>query len=238
MKKDLLNFRGVTSIFYNRGILFVFLFFISSSLLAQEEGSHQIAPSIYSNLLFVALLLIILGLLVLIITLAEVVKSASRYRMEQEKQKKIMTDWKLKTVIALFIISGYSTSVTAQTLSIGTTDTYWGLDTTTFYIMLGIIAFEILVAIKLYTISLQLLGVEERRTKAALEKEKIVLTQKQPSLIDKLNASVAIEKEADILLDHDYDGIRELDNDLPPWWRYGFYLTIIVAVVYLFNYHV
>jgi cytochrome c oxidase cbb3-type subunit 3 len=29
-----------------------------------------------------------------------------------------------------------------------------------------------------------------------------------------------------------------LDNDLPPWWRYGFYLTIIVAVVYLFNYHV
>ncbi len=47
-----------------------------------------------------------------------------------------------------------------------------------------------------------------------------------------------IEKEADILLDHDYDGIRELDNALPPWWKYGFYVTILVAVIYLLHFHV
>jgi cytochrome c oxidase cbb3-type subunit 3 len=55
---------------------------------------------------------------------------------------------------------------------------------------------------------------------------------------DMLNASVAIEKEKDIMLDHDYDGIHELDNSLPPWWKYGFYLTIIVACIYLYRYHV
>jgi cytochrome c oxidase cbb3-type subunit 3 len=45
-----------------------------------------------------------------------------------------------------------------------------------------------------------------------------------------LTDAVAIEEEYSIMLDHDYDGIRELDNNLPPWWKYGFYLTIIVAV--------
>ncbi len=47
-----------------------------------------------------------------------------------------------------------------------------------------------------------------------------------------------VEKEADILLDHDYDGIRELDNHLPPWWTYLFYITIVFGVVYLLIYHV
>jgi len=54
----------------------------------------------------------------------------------------------------------------------------------------------------------------------------------------KLNNSVAIEKEKDILLDHDYDGIRELDNSLPPWWKYGFYLTIFISVIYVYYYHI
>lgn len=40
------------------------------------------------------------------------------------------------------------------------------------------------------------------------------------------------------LLDHDADGIREYDNNLPRWWLYGFYVTIILAVIYIFYYHV
>jgi cytochrome c oxidase cbb3-type subunit 3 len=47
-----------------------------------------------------------------------------------------------------------------------------------------------------------------------------------------------IEKEIDILLDHNYDGIRELNNALPPWWKYGFYITIVVAVFYLLKFEV
>lgn len=55
---------------------------------------------------------------------------------------------------------------------------------------------------------------------------------------DNFNKAVPIEKEKDLLLDHNYDGIQELDNSLPPWWKYGFYLTIVVAVIYLYRYHV
>lgn len=45
-------------------------------------------------------------------------------------------------------------------------------------------------------------------------------------------------RKRDELLDHEADGIREFDNDLPRWWLYGFYFTIAIAVVYLINFHV
>jgi len=44
-----------------------------------------------------------------------------------------------------------------------------------------------------------------------------------------------IENENEILLDHDYDGIQELDNVLPPWWLWGFYITIIISIIYVFQ---
>jgi len=50
--------------------------------------------------------------------------------------------------------------------------------------------------------------------------------------------SKPMEKEQEIVLDHNYDGIRELDNTLPPWWVYMFYATIIFAVVYLVRYEI
>lgn len=42
----------------------------------------------------------------------------------------------------------------------------------------------------------------------------------------------------DELLDHDYDGIREYDNPLPPWWINMFYITIVWAVLYLLYFHI
>ena len=55
---------------------------------------------------------------------------------------------------------------------------------------------------------------------------------------DNLLDKKPIEKEEEIILDHNYDGIKELDNNLPPWWLYGFYASIIFAGIYLARYHV
>ncbi len=49
--------------------------------------------------------------------------------------------------------------------------------------------------------------------------------------------AVPVEKEKDIMFDHAYDGIRELDNSLPPWWVALFYISIGFAVVYMTYYH-
>ena len=46
------------------------------------------------------------------------------------------------------------------------------------------------------------------------------------------------EPKEPLLLDHNYDGIQELDNNLPRWWVWLFYITIIFAAVYLVYYHV
>lgn len=45
-----------------------------------------------------------------------------------------------------------------------------------------------------------------------------------------------IEELDENLMDHEYDGIHELDNTLPPWWLYMFYGTIIFAIVYSVNF--
>jgi cytochrome c oxidase cbb3-type subunit 3 len=58
-----------------------------------------------------------------------------------------------------------------------------------------------------------------------------------PKFWDNINASVAIEKEKDIQMDHEYDGIHELDNNLPPWWKYSFYISIVWSILYLGYYH-
>ncbi|MBS1493381.1 MAG: c-type cytochrome [Bacteroidetes bacterium] len=58
------------------------------------------------------------------------------------------------------------------------------------------------------------------------------------SLRQMLTRSVPIEKEKDIMMDHEFDGIRELDNTIPPWFNILFYGTIVIAFLYMLNYHV
>jgi cytochrome c oxidase cbb3-type subunit 3 len=79
----------------------------------------------------------------------------------------------------------------------------------------------------------------------AMTKKEAELAAEQPVVAEtftKINAiltdAVPIEEEYKILMDHEYDGIQELDNNLPPWWVWGFVACIIFAFVYIINYHV
>jgi cytochrome c oxidase cbb3-type subunit 3 len=108
-----------------------------------------------------------------------------------------------------------------------------GIAASDFYLLIGIIALEMLVILSML-LSMRVLV---RLLSNKPETEKVAKGIIRRPFWDKFNKAVAIEKEQDIMLDHDYDGIQELDNSLPPWWKYGFYLTIVVGVVYIYYYH-
>ncbi|MFV0540692.1 MAG: cbb3-type cytochrome c oxidase N-terminal domain-containing protein [Aestuariibaculum sp.] len=79
---------------------------------------------------------------------------------------------------------------------------------------------------------------EEAKARFLAESEKSRKDSWFSKTYKKLLDSKPLEKEGEIVLDHSYDGIRELDNNLPPWWLYSFYISIIFSVVYLLKYHV
>ena len=51
-------------------------------------------------------------------------------------------------------------------------------------------------------------------------------------IVKKLTGANELGHEEEVMTDHEYDGIRELDNVLPPWWLAGFYITIAIGIFY------
>ena len=100
-----------------------------------------------------------------------------------------------------------------------------------------IISIEI-TASAINNITYNLLTEEE---KAKLEAEENLSLQEKPwfkDLMQKLTRTQPMEKEGEIILHHDYDGIKELYNNLPPWWVYLFYGCIAFALIYFVRFEI
>lgn len=106
-----------------------------------------------------------------------------------------------------------------------------------FVFLFVLIAIEIMLK-AVNRVMYQLMTPEEKAKKEY--NDNLALKEKDwyKNLMQKLTKTQPIEKEGDLLMDHDYDGIKELDNNLPPWWVYLFYISIIFGVVYVFRYDV
>ncbi|MET4082859.1 cytochrome c oxidase cbb3-type subunit 3 [Pedobacter sp. UYP30] len=62
--------------------------------------------------------------------------------------------------------------------------------------------------------------------------------QAKPSIWTKLLSLRPMEEEKNLIIDHSYDGIKELDNPVPAWFNILFLATVIFAISYLFYYEV
>ncbi len=212
----------------------IFLF-ISLTMLAQTTAAPQ-APG--SNMLAILLIVTAIVLVFVIWGMGQVLIALSGQLMNKTKE-----DRKIAMLSVVVILSMVSNNVMAQTA--GATDVaatvlpnYGGVSPNTFYLLVAVIVTEIFAVLFLFF--------SIKRVMAELLPEKVAAAAKKSSMADlwtRLDSkfftkAVPVEQEADALLDHDYDGIQELDNSLPPWWKYGFIITIGFACVYLLNFHV
>ncbi|MDH5368264.1 MAG: c-type cytochrome [Cyclobacteriaceae bacterium] len=113
-------------------------------------------------------------------------------------------------------------------------------------IWVALLGFVFVIALLVLMVAVYLLQLlksivrKEGMEKAKAEGKEYIEEKGLWSKLDKavLTQAVDVKDEDSIILDHDYDGIRELDNHLPPWWKYLFYITIIFGVIYIGVYHV
>jgi len=213
--------------------LYLSVFFVVSSFLtafAQESTSKL--NSYFSNGMFNILFAVIVLLLILIAVIGNVIKNVSKSDYIKSKIEKNKTEQHSKTsVVTIFLL------ISSFRLNAQTATSNWligGLDMTTFFTLVFIILCEVAILAVLLTVLKRILKSDKEEVIKEQVKPKPVI---EKNILDTFNASVSIEDEKDILLDHDYDGIKELDNNLPPWWKYGFYLTILIAIIYLSHYH-
>lgn len=210
-------------------------------LYAQEaEETVAVASDILPESDFTTSFYFLLGLAILqiivMIVLADSMKMIVRVRAQDEKKKK--DEEKKKSgggtavaTIAILIFSLTSTNLFAASDS---TDHLLPLDEMSIYALVGVNV--VLLCVNIYFMSLI-----KQFSNTMLTVREVAVKQRQSAWsrwMATLTAAVPIESEDDVMMDHEYDGIHELDNRLPPWWLYGFYLSIVVAVFYFSYYHV
>lgn len=73
----------------------------------------------------------------------------------------------------------------------------------------------------------------------AEEKSEYLVNKKRPyfkTLWESAFKKQSAKEEKDMLIDHGFDGIMELDNQLPKWWLGLFWFGVAYCIVYIFAY--
>ncbi|MBO9631886.1 MAG: c-type cytochrome [Chitinophagaceae bacterium] len=214
----------------------------TSIALAREASDTPPKPSSIGDPMVTMLVIIMVILLLIIILLANVLIGTATYFYEKEKEieaekKKMSLAPTTLTIIAMLIgfpLFAQDAPADAETVVVQA-KSFGALSSTAFSFVTGVIITELLViVVLLWQLRSFLTRVKIQNGKE--EKEKKGIAWK--AIWTKLNSFKSKEEEKALEMDHEYDGIRELDNRLPPWWIYGFYATIVFAVIYLWRYHV
>jgi cytochrome c oxidase cbb3-type subunit 3 len=137
----------------------------------------------------------------------------------------------LVILTGLFILShaAYSQNATAATTAVSNSAEQ--LTNIYFYSFITVIIIEIAIVFFLLKALRFLTGLDKQQSLKIVDKP-------ESSFWNKINQLKPLEEEKDLDTGHSYDGIRELDNVIPPWFTAAFVATIIFAIIYLYRYEV
>lgn len=201
------------------------MFIVPAISQAAEKAENSIAQaSGISDITLLTLMLSFIVLLLLIINaLANSIKGISHSARKQKENKGQTV--KNIALLALLSTAGFS----AQAAETATTNSGFIMSDGLFWLLSSLI---VVLAFVIYVLFRAL------QTLIQLEKGESTVRETEGVVEGVLTDRVPLEEEEAIMLEHEYDGIRELDNNLPPWWVYMFYATIIFSVVYLVRFHI
>lgn len=210
-----------------------------------------VAKPIYENPVYIGLTIVAFLLLVVIAVLSSVLKGLGRQHTNIEIKKHkddvkvespgIRTTWvRSASVIALLFMLANSAMAQSESAAIypKPPNIDWLMVLFLLFILFEFVIIIVLISsIKKLMVANGLIADAVVLAESAAEAK--VAKARKPSFMQKwLTRAVPIEQEKSIEFDHEYDGIRELDNSLPPWWLWGFYISIVFGIFYLFHYHV
>ena len=224
-----------------------FLLSLATVLTISAYAQPTLLPAkpVVTNYMQLLMVTVACLLVVVIWILTKVLLMVSKQALNLSKAgKKVMMIF-VVVMGSMFAKKGFAQTTAAisdSTTQVVSTDFYGGVSYNTFWTMATVISLELLVVFILVLFIRNIF-------RSIHPSEKVIVTGKLQSdswmirtwhTLDKqfFTKAIPLEKEADMLLDHDYDGIKELDNALPPWWKYGFYITIVVAVFYILKFEV
>lgn len=189
-------------------------------------------PSVWSRFDTERLFLVgfFIFLLLIIVVQSKTLVAAVKVKRENEKRKKTESNKGISSLLLLLLGLGLSRSAMAQEEVVANVSEPSFLTTIPgdMITITILILFEVIVIMVLAKIQWDLL--REEQPKVEVKKE-----SRWAKFFQKVNNTVAVEEEARLDLDHDYDGIRELDNKIPKWWSLAFLGTFVIAVIYLFR---
>lgn len=218
-----------------KGLLFFIASFTANSLFAQDAAKEAvpIVKKVFYDSAVAYVLVTVIGLLALVIyMLGNVFILAIKNKIDFDKQNGTAKTAVL-TILFFLVFSG---SLFAQSANISA-----GSKTVvseTIIIMLALVVILEMIIIVYFANGIRSFLKKESVLTAVTSDALPVVEKEKVSWFDRLYNRNTKEDIARLDLGHDYDGIKELDNEVPVWWRWGFAISLIFGIVYMYSYHI
>ena len=215
--------------------LMLFVASLFANLLHAQDAAKEAAPiakDVFYDSTVAYVLVTVIGLLAIVIyMLGNVFILAIKNKMDYEK-----TNTAPKAAILTGLMMLLSTgSLLAQSANIPA-GTKTVVSETIIFILAFIVVLEMIIIVYFANGIRSFLKKEAVQSAAAAGIP--VVVKEKIAWFDRLYNRNTQEDIARLDLGHDYDGIKELDNEVPVWWRWGFAISLIFGIVYMYSYHI